>query len=187
MFLQISLLTGKLVSFQGRGHILVLDFVDATPEKVSQKCIGVVSVGCFYTLMPQLRAAGRADRQEPQCSPRVCSAACVAGLVLQCPAAWCYVTWRAMLDKGHLACCLSGVNVVCSSSPVSTRYQCRLCLQDFLQRQELLVFVSNVASAQPVPVPLPPVVLVDLSGAEGMLAGRAPLLHHASTLSALSA
>ena len=59
------------------------------------------------------------------------------------------------------------------------------CVQQrLLERQELLVFVSNVAGAQPVPVPLPPVVLVGLSGLEGMLAGRAPLLRHASTLSA---
>ena len=34
--------------------------------------------------------------------------------------------------------------------------------QRLLERQELLVFESNVAGAQPVPKPLPPIVLVDL-------------------------
>ena len=33
-------------------------------------------------------------------------------------------------------------------------------LQRLLERQELLVCESNIAGAQPVPVPLPPVVLV---------------------------
>ena len=34
--------------------------------------------------------------------------------------------------------------------------------QRLLERQELLVFGSNCAGAQPVPLPLPPVVLVGL-------------------------
>ena len=37
------------------------------------------------------------------------------------------------------------------------------CVQQrLLERQELLVFGSNCSGAQPVPVPLPPLVLVDV-------------------------
>ena len=72
----------------------------------------------------------------------------------------------------------------CTTPPLFLLFQLEgACVQQrLLERQELLVFCTNIASAQPVPVPLPPVVLVGLVWAGGnvgrpctALAPRLPL------------
>ena len=72
--------------------------------------------------------------------------------VLACRGCWC-----CCFGLAFLRCSMPSTLCFLSASGAHSRTQ-----QDFLQRQERLVFGdANVARAQTVPVPLPPLVLVD--------------------------